>query len=241
MHLLQAHSIHAMAAERFLDGLAELASTCAGAEWPAGRDGAAEGDRDRASGRARVDAHRGRVLLSPLPRVTLRFPSGVDAAALAEAWNIRAPIAVSGDVHQASWRLAVAGPVLPDPQRRRIEAQGIVFGSWAVTALLGGRPGGDLPDVSAGASPVYDLRERREVVLSISVERVNPGGRLTSAGDPAAVRVLGTARVRNPYARPGWAPAWTARSSSSRRVGHRSRALPLSLTGSRRSSRRRPS
>lgn len=149
----------------------------------------------------------GRVLRSPLPRVTLQLASVVDAVVLADAWEIEGPIAVSGDVNQATWRMAVRGGELLEPHGRRVVAEDVVMGCWAVTARLNGRPRGDLPDVSAGASPVYDLRECREVVRSISVERVTPRGRVTSAGDPAAVRLLDAARARNPYARPGWTPA----------------------------------
>lgn len=148
----------------------------------------------------------GRVLRSPLPRVTLQLASVVDAAVLADAWEIECPIAVSGDVNQATWRMAVRGSELIEPHGRRVVAEDVVMGCWAVSARLNGRPRRDLPDVSAGASPVYDLRECREVVRSISVERVTPRGRVTGAGDPAAVHLLDAARARNPYARPGWAP-----------------------------------
>ncbi len=161
-------------------------------------------DRALAAGSMRFG---GRVLRSPLPSVTLRLASGVDAVGLADAWGIEAPIAVSGDVHQATWRIAMRGRALPDLGTRLIEVEDIVIGSWAVTALLQGRPRGDLPGVSAGASPVYDLRERGGMVRAIFVERVTPRGRLTTAGDPVAVRLLEAARGRNPFARPGWAPA----------------------------------
>lgn len=127
--------------------------------------------------------------------------------ALADAWELDEPIAVSGDVHQARWRIAVRGRASSDTKGRHIEAKDIVVGCWTVTPLIDGRPRGDLPDVSAGASPAYNLREHGGVVRSIIVERVSPDGHLTVAGDPAVARLLDAVRAWNPYARPGWAPA----------------------------------
>lgn len=149
----------------------------------------------------------GRVIRSPLPRVTFRFDGGVDAAAIADVLAIEEPIAVSGDVHQTRWHMAVAGSAVDDPYGRRFVAEDVVVGCWALVAQLDGRPPGEVPEVRAGASPAYDLRKRGAVVVSLAVERVTPQGRLTTAGHPAAVGLLDAARAQNPYARPGWGPA----------------------------------
>lgn len=148
----------------------------------------------------------GRLLESPIPRVSLRLPRSVDAAELAAAWGIDAPIAVSPGAHQATWRIAGRGPALADPATVRVVAEDVVAGCWVLRAVLEGRPPGPLPQMVAGASPAYPLVAGMCRVVRIDVERRPVAATLGVAGDPGAVAVLEAARRRHPHARPGWTP-----------------------------------
>ena len=112
-----------------------------------------------------------RRLPSTLPRVEFDLESPIDGRWLSEMWQIEAPVAVSGDVHQRRWRLMIAGDELPDPDGRRIASAPVTAGRWEIGAVLAGRPPGPLPDVVSGASPAYDLLATGGHVVSVSVER----------------------------------------------------------------------
>lgn len=87
--------------------------------------------------------------------VTLVPP--VDAAELCRAWGLERPVAVSGDAHQRTWTILLAGDEVPDPHGRRITARRVRAGAFTVDAELTGRPRGPLPEVVFGASPAYDV------------------------------------------------------------------------------------
>jgi hypothetical protein len=98
---------------------------------------------------------------------SLAFAGGVDAAELARACGWKRPYAISGDVHQQEWTVALFAGELKDPYRRRIATTQPRLGAWTVRAELDGRPAGELPDVVAGASPAYDLGERHARVMRL--------------------------------------------------------------------------
>jgi hypothetical protein len=112
-----------------------------------------------------------RRLASMLPRVEFDLGLPVDVRWLSEMWQIEAPVAVSGDVHQRRWRLMISGAELPDPNGRRIASRPVTAGRWEIGAVLAGRPSGALPGVVSGASPAYDLLATGGHVVSVSVER----------------------------------------------------------------------
>jgi hypothetical protein len=112
-----------------------------------------------------------RQFTSTLPRVGFDLEPPIDVRWLSEMWQIEAPVAVSGDVHQRRWRLMIAGAELPDPNGRRIASAPVTAGRWEIGAVLAGRPAGPLPGVVSGASPAYDLLATGGQVVSVSVER----------------------------------------------------------------------
>ncbi|HEU0035040.1 MAG TPA: hypothetical protein VFQ53_30650 [Kofleriaceae bacterium] len=103
------------------------------------------------------------------PRVTLHLDPPHDARALASAWQLAQPLAVSGDVHQRSWMIVLAGEPVSDPHRPRIAALPIRFGAWQLRPQLAGRPPGPRPDLACGASPAYDVVERGGDVVAIEI------------------------------------------------------------------------
>jgi hypothetical protein len=93
-----------------------------------------------------------------------------DARALAAAWGVTQPIAVSTDVRQRSWYLFQRGADLPDEYAKRVAAEPVTAaGGKTVRARLTGRPDGPLPDLVSGASPAYDLQEVGGLVDVIEV------------------------------------------------------------------------
>lgn len=144
-------------------------------------------ERSLRPGDLRVD---GRLLPSPTPDATIRFDPPVDAQAVCTALGIDEPVAVSPDVHQHTWWILVAGEELDDPHGRRIAAQRARVGRWEVVPVLSGRPAGDLPGVSSGASPAYDVRESGGSVAAIEIAPVRPVVQTrTDEADPGATVV----------------------------------------------------
>jgi hypothetical protein len=97
----------------------------------------------------------------------LRFDPPVDAAVLCRAWGWARPFAISPDVHQRGWIVALHERELEDPHGRRIATRAPRLGAWQARAQLGGRPQGPLPGVAAGASPAYDLAEQPAAVVRV--------------------------------------------------------------------------
>ncbi|MFZ0529730.1 MAG: hypothetical protein WAL91_04235, partial [Propionicimonas sp.] len=112
-----------------------------------------------------------RRLVSPIPQLELVAEPPLTARALCSAIRIDPPFAVSGDVHQRRWHVLVAGPELPDPFGPRIAVRPHHVGCWDLVPELLGRPTGPLPDIVAGASPAYDLREFDGHVRRLVVSR----------------------------------------------------------------------
>ena len=133
-------------------------------------------------------------------RVTLELDAPADARELCGAWGIEGPVAVSGDVHQHSWSVLVAGDELPDPHGSRIASAPLTAGRWQLVPRLAQRPAGELPGVSSGASPAYDIHERGGEVVSIEIRPV-PHTVVTDA-DPE--RLLAQMRATYPAWHDGW-------------------------------------
>jgi len=145
-----------------------------------------------------------RVLPSPVPRITLNLDPPADARDLCALWGITRPAAVSGDVHQRTWSVLVAGDELPDPDRRRIAARPLTAGRWDVEPRLTERPSGELPGVVCGASPAYDVRERGGKVRAIVIAASARTTRVLEPHDPDARTVREAMAAAFPVWRGGW-------------------------------------
>lgn len=143
-------------------------------------------------------------LTSPTPRLVLGLQPPLDARSLCDALGVDHPVAVTGDVHQARWSVHVAGAELPDPYARRIAVKPFRAGRWDVRLDLLGRPAGPLPDLVAGASPAYDVRERGGQVHRIEVTRGTCRSVVVSAAHPDARALLAATAAAHPVWRGGW-------------------------------------
>jgi GNAT superfamily N-acetyltransferase len=180
-----------------------LATAVTGAELQAATrppDGSGV-SRSAQTDRLRIDL---RVVPSVTPRVALVLDPPVDARRLCAAWGIERPVAVSTDVHQQSWRILVGGPELPDPHGRRIVADDPRVGRWEVGLRLTGRPPGGLPDVSAGASPAYDVVERGGAVRLVEIAAFHPPTTEVDGSQHDARAILGRMADAYPHWRSGW-------------------------------------
>jgi hypothetical protein len=101
---------------------------------------------------------------------TLGFSPPVDARELAQAFQWKRPYAVSGDVHQNSWRLTVWTDDLKDPWNNRIATEFPRVGLRTAYVDLDGRPEGELPKLVSGASPAYDLLRFHAKVTRIALK-----------------------------------------------------------------------
>lgn len=102
------------------------------------------------------------------PMLRMQFPA-LEASWLATAWRLDRPYAIATDAHQLSWRLGLYQQNVPDPNGERIAVGPITFGKWIISPLLDGRPAGELPAVTAGASPAYDLANYSARVVGIDI------------------------------------------------------------------------
>lgn len=146
-------------------------------------------------------------LPSAVPRVVLDVDPPLDARSMCRAWGIVRPVAVSGDVHQSRWQIEVAGEDLPDPFGRRIATRPISAGRWVVRAWLTGRPVGDLPGVTAGASPAYDVAERGGDIRRIEISPVPRRSAIVAARHPDAQALLDLTAASHAARRAGWRAA----------------------------------
>lgn len=146
----------------------------------------------------------GRLVPSPIPLTRLRLEPPVDARGICSLWSIRAPVAVSGDVHQRSWSIRRAGPVLPDTVSHRIESLPVMVGRWEVRLWLSDRPAGPLPAVVSGASPAYDLAACGGRVASLDISAVDLLVDAVPPDDERSLALLASAAGRFPHWRGGW-------------------------------------
>jgi len=159
------------------------------------------------SGQLRVGE---RLLPSAIPRAIIGLDPPIDARSLCAAWGIDCPVAVSGDVHQRSWCIRIAGDALSDPHNRRIAVAPLLVGRWEVDLRLAGRPAGELPGVVAGASPAYNLLEREAGIIRMEVTAAATRA-ATMTGAHADARAL-LASMAALY--PAWRTGWEASSDS---------------------------
>jgi hypothetical protein len=152
-------------------------------------------------GQLRMDL---RVLPGSVPDVTLELDPPADARELCAAWGIERPIAVSPDVHQTTWCVLAAGEELADPHGRRIASNRITAGRWDILPKLTARPAGESPGVVSGASPAYDLHERRGAVASIEIAPTALPVRALEADHPDAMELLAAMASAYPVWRAGW-------------------------------------
>jgi hypothetical protein len=100
---------------------------------------------------------------------TITFATPIPAQACCEALGWDRPYALSGDVHQTRWQIQLWVSDLADPYGPRIHTRAPQLGAWALITQLTSRPQGELPAVSAGASPAYDLHVYAANIESIEV------------------------------------------------------------------------
>ena len=100
--------------------------------------------------------------------LTLATP--VSARDLAAAMGWERPYAISGDVEQTSWSLDLWTGDIDDRYGPRIAVHAPHVGKWAVEPRMEKRPEGDLPRVSAGAAPAYDLQTYEGRVVALGIE-----------------------------------------------------------------------
>ncbi|MEO8505523.1 MAG: hypothetical protein ABI609_16630 [Acidobacteriota bacterium] len=100
--------------------------------------------------------------------LTLAAP--IPARALVAAMGWKRPYAMSGDVEQTSWSLALWTGDLDDRYGPKIAVHAPHVGKWAVEPQLEKRPDGELPKLSAGPSPAYDLNSYEGRVVALEIE-----------------------------------------------------------------------
>jgi len=103
----------------------------------------------------------------------LTLASPLDAKRFVELVGLRGELfAVSGDVHQRSWRLVVKTQDVADPHGKRIATERPRLGGFVLDVALEARPEGPLPDLSAGASPAYAIGRHPMKVKRLTLERI---------------------------------------------------------------------
>lgn len=158
--------------------------------------------RATAASELRID---GRLVTTLVPTLTLATTRPLDARGLCAAWGLASPIAVSGDAHQSSWHIALRGADQPATFGTRVEALPVMAGRWTLVATLAGRPDAPLPAETAGASPVYDLREAIGAdVVGIVVGPIWHHVAIVSGAHPDAVALTNARRAAYPH----WAAGW---------------------------------
>jgi len=79
------------------------------------------------------------------------------ASAVIAGLGLVRPYAFSGDVHQETWDVALWTMDIDDRWGPKIAVHSPHLGDWAVEPQLSRRPRGELPKVTAGAAPAYEL------------------------------------------------------------------------------------
>lgn len=147
----------------------------------------------------------GRLLRSPLPRVEITLDPPIDARWLSDVWSINRPVAVTGDVHQSSWHLAVASADSTDDGGvQQLVVREPDAGRWQLRCTLTSRPAGSLPRAVAGGGPAYDVRETGGLVRRISVVAEPHWVEAVRSDHPHATQLTSSMAERWPQARPGW-------------------------------------
>ncbi len=101
---------------------------------------------------------------------SLRLASPLAARTVIAGLSLSRPYATSGDVHQEEWELSSWTTDIDDRWGPRIAVHTPHLGHWAVEPKLAGRPAGELPKLTAGASPAYDLALYDAEVVGLDIE-----------------------------------------------------------------------
>ncbi len=104
-------------------------------------------------------------------RISIELTDELDASHVVELLGWTDAHVLSGDVHQRSWHVEVRTQDLADPYGRRIATERPSYGDWWLEVPTTARPEGDLPGISAGASPAYPLAKYAAKVKSLSIVR----------------------------------------------------------------------
>jgi hypothetical protein len=105
------------------------------------------------------------------------FARPISTQEFCQAMGWSRPYAVSPDVHQETWSIRLWKEDLADFHEPRIVTDFPRLGKWLVDVRLQGRPEGQLPNLSSGASPAYDLWRYKAEVASVRVKLLQPGDR----------------------------------------------------------------
>ncbi len=93
--------------------------------------------------------------------------SGISSREICKELHLDRCYLVSGDVHQSNFSLMVWTEDLKDENGPRISAELPKIKKWKLNAR-GERPEGELPKLSCGASPAYDVKKFDTKVKSFS-------------------------------------------------------------------------
>lgn len=90
--------------------------------------------------------------------VSLKMKVPINAELFCEIMPWDRAYAVSSDPHQSTWKI-VLGKVATNSnaETTHISASQPTFGSWTIDPILTRRPEGELPQITAGASPAYSV------------------------------------------------------------------------------------
>jgi len=101
---------------------------------------------------------------------TLRLGKPLPARSVIAALDLARPYAVSGDVHQESWEIGLWTVDIDDRYGPKIGTHAPHLGAWAVDVELVDRPQAELPTITAGAAPAYDLTALDAEVAEFRIE-----------------------------------------------------------------------
>jgi hypothetical protein len=101
---------------------------------------------------------------------TLRLAKPLPARSVIAALNLARPYAVSGDPHQESWEIGLWTVDIDDRYGPKIGTHAPHLGAWAVEVNLVDRPQGEMPKLTAGPAPAYDLTVLDAEVAEFQIE-----------------------------------------------------------------------
>lgn len=103
--------------------------------------------------------------------ITLKDPCSARTFCKIIGWN--SPYLVSPDVHQTTWEIQVPRDPLGKVEDHKVATTYPKVGSWSIRAAVKSRPDGELPELTAGASPAYSLAIYDSGITHIRLESSN--------------------------------------------------------------------
>jgi tetratricopeptide (TPR) repeat protein len=103
--------------------------------------------------------------------ITLKDPCSAKTFCKTIGWN--SPYLVSPDVHQTTWEIQIPRDPIGKVEDHRVATTYPKVGSWSVRAVVKSRPDGELPEITAGASPAYSLAIYDSGITHIRLESSN--------------------------------------------------------------------